>query len=87
MVRQKVYIPMKRDIVLVDFSPIKGHEQKGFRPAVIISNNSFNQFTKMVIVCPITSNTKDFPTHYSLKDTKKLVALFCVNISVVLIMK
>ena len=87
MVKQKVYIPMKRDIVLVDFSPIKGHEQKGFRLAVIISNNPFNQFTKMVIVCPITSNTKEFPTHYPLKDTKKLVVLFCVNIFVVLIMK
>lgn len=74
-------------IVFVDLNPIKGHEQKGFRAAVIISNNPFNQFTKMVIVCPITSNTKEFPTHYCLKDTKKLVALFCVSIFVVLIMK
>ena len=72
MVENKEYIPMRRDIVFVDFDPIKGHEQKGFRSAVIISNNPFNQFTKMVIVCPITSNIKEFPTHYCLKDTKKV---------------
>ncbi len=72
MVKKKEYIPMKRDIVFVGLNPIKGYEQKGFRPAVIISNNPFNQFTKMVIVCPITSNTKEFPTHYCLKDTKKI---------------
>ena len=72
MVKKSEYIPMKRDIVLVDLNPTCGHEQKGFRPAVIISNNPFNQFTKMAIVCPITSNTKDFPTHYRLQDTKKI---------------
>lgn len=72
MVKKKEYIPMKRDIVFVGLNPIKGYEQKGFRPAVIISNNPFNQFTKMAIVCPITSNTKDFPTHYRLQDTKKI---------------
>ena len=70
--KKSEYIPMKRDIVLVDLNPTCGHEQKGFRPAVIISNNPFNQFTKMAIVCPITSNTKDFPTHYRLQDTKKI---------------
>ena len=53
MVKKGEYIPMKRDIVLVDLNPTCGHEQKGFRPAVIISNNPFNQFTKMAIVCPI----------------------------------
>ena len=81
MVKEKEYIPMKRDIVFVDFNPIKGHEQNGFRPAVIISNNPFNQFTKMVIVCPITSNTKEFPTHYCLRDTKKITgSVLCEHI-------
>ena len=26
----------------------------------------------MVIVCPITSNTKEFPTHYKLEETKRV---------------
>ncbi len=66
----KKYIPKQGDLVFLNFNPIKGHEQSGFRPAVVISNNIFNQNTKMVIVCPITSNDKEFPTHYKLEDTK-----------------
>ena len=65
-------MPEQGDIVFLYFNPTKGHEQIGFRPAVVISTNIFNQNTKMVIVCPITSNEKEFPTHYILEDTKKV---------------
>ena len=68
----KKYIPKQGDVVFLDFNPIKGHEQKDFRPAIVISNNIFNQNTKMAIVCPITSNEKEFPTHYKLEDTKNI---------------
>ena len=68
----KNYIPSQGDIVFIDFDPTKGHEQKGYRPAVVISNDVFNKNTKMVIVCPITSNEKQFPTHYNLINTKKV---------------
>ena len=68
----KNYIPKQGDIVYLDFNPTKGHEQKGQRPAIVISNDIFNINTKMVIVCPITSNNKSFPTHYKLEDTKKI---------------
>lgn len=68
----KTYIPKQGDLVYVDFNPTKGHEQKGHRPAIVISNDIFNVNTKMVIVCPITSNTKVFPTHYLLEDSKKI---------------
>ena len=66
------YIPKQKDIVLVNLSPIKGHEQNGYRPAVVISGNNFNEFTKMSILLPITSNEKEFPTHYKLGNTKKV---------------
>ena len=68
------YIPKQGDIVYLDFNPIKGHEQKGNRPVIVISNNVFNKYTKMVVVCPITSNIKNFPTHYNLEDTKKIIS-------------
>ena len=68
----KKYIPKQGDIVLIDFNPTKGHEQAGKRPAVVISHDVFNQYTKMAILCPITSNTQEFPTHYQLEDTKKV---------------
>lgn len=75
------YIPNQGDIVYLDLSPTKGHEQKGKRPAIVISNNIFNINTKMAVMCPITSNTKDFPTHYVLEDTKKIKgAVLCEHI-------
>ena len=75
------YIPKQGDVVFVDFDPIKGHEQKGKRPAVVISQNVFNEYTKMVIVLPITSNIKNFPTHYLLEDTQKIKgAVLCEHI-------
>ena len=77
----KKYIPKQGDIVFLDFNPTIGHEQKGFRPAVVISNNIFNINTKMVMICPITSNEKEFPTHYKLEDTKKVHgAVLCEHI-------
>lgn len=66
------YIPKQGDIVYIDFSPTKGHEQSGYRPGIVVSNDIFNSYTKMVMVCPITSNTKPFPTHYQLYGTKKV---------------
>ena len=68
----KKYIPKQGDVVFLDFNPTIGHEQKGFRPAVVISTNIFNINTKMIMVCPITSNEKEFPTHYKLEETKNI---------------
>lgn len=77
----KKYIPQQGDVVILDFNPTKGHEQYGFRPAVVVSTNVFNMHTKMVMVCPITSNVKDFPTHYTLEDTKNVKgAVLCEHI-------
>ena len=75
------YIPKQGDIVYVDFGPTVGHEQTGKRPAIVISNDIFNQYTKMIMACPISSNTKQFPTHYNLEDTKKIKgSVFCEHI-------
>ena len=77
----KKYIPKQGDVIFLNFNPTKGHEQAGFQPAVVISNNVFNQNTKMVMVCPITSNDKYFPTHYNLEDTKNIHgAVLCEHI-------
>lgn len=67
-----MYIPKQGDICYMDFAPTKGHEQTGLRPAVVISKDTFNKYTNMTIICPITTNIKNFPTHYELKNTKKV---------------
>lgn len=54
------------DIVLVDFSPVRGTEQDGVRPALIVSASAMNAVTKRVIVCPITRNLDYWPTKVTL---------------------
>jgi len=55
----------------LNFDPQIGHEQKGRRPALIISNNTFNNFSKLVIVCPITTVDKNHPFHIKLNEQTK----------------
>lgn len=56
------------DIIKINLNPQKGHEQSGYRPAVIISNNFFNARTNVVIACPITNTRNAFPLHVSLDE-------------------
>lgn len=57
------------DIIKMNFAPTKGHEQTGYRPALVISSNSFNRMCGGIIkVLAITSNEKDFPLHIALPE-------------------
>jgi len=51
------------DFVAVTFDPQSGHEQKGRRPALVVSNTLFNQRTGLAIVCPLTNTDRRFPFH------------------------
>lgn len=54
------------DIIKVDLNPQAGHEQAGYRPAVVISNDFFNRTMQLAIVCPITNTNNKFPLHIPL---------------------
>ena len=55
------YKPTQRDIVIIDFAPSKGYEIRKRRPALVMSKDSYNISTNLVIVCPITSLDKERP--------------------------
>ena len=57
------------NIVLVDFEPVKGSEQGGVRPSLIIQNDIFNHYSPTTIVAPITSKIfkKEYPTNVLIK--------------------
>src|SRR4030065_517785 len=55
------YVPQKGDFIAITFDPQSGHEQKGRRPALVVSNNLFNKHTGLAIVCPITNTRPTFP--------------------------
>lgn len=50
---------LERDIITVNFDPSVRTEIKKRRPAIVISKNGYNKGHSQVIVCPITSTTKD----------------------------
>jgi mRNA interferase MazF len=57
------YVPRKGDFVVLTFVPQRGHEQRGRRPALVVSNDLFNRHTGMAIACPITNTDRRFPFH------------------------
>lgn len=61
MVKQSVYIPQRGDIVWLNFDPQSGHEQKGKRPALVLSPKEYNKKTGLALFCPITSKIKKYP--------------------------
>lgn len=60
------YEPKQGDIIILSLDPQTGHEQKGRRPCLIISNDQFHRRTNMAMVCPITNTASKFPTHIEL---------------------
>ena len=52
------------------FNPVKGSEQSGRRPAVIISGNALNDNLGTVIVCPLTTKIKNYKGNVILKPAK-----------------
>ena len=52
---------------MVNFSPGRGSEQRGVRPALIIQNDVGNQYAATTIVAAITSTIKIYPVTVLLK--------------------
>ena len=50
------------DIYIVDLNPTKGAEMKKVRPATIISPNVMNRNLSTVIVAPLTTRSKHYPS-------------------------
>ena len=69
------------DIIKVSFDPQKGHEQAGYRPAVVVSNDFFNQKTNLAIICPITNTNNKFPLHIPLDNrTQTTGVILCEHV-------
>jgi mRNA interferase MazF len=62
------YVPRKGDFVALTFDPGSGHEQRGRRPALVVSNDLFNRRTGSCIGCPVTGARRDYPFHVAIPD-------------------
>ena len=75
----KKHIPSKGDLIALSFNPQSGHEQKGRRPALVVSNTLFNQKTGLAIVCPITRTDRKYPFHVKISATSILNGFVMVD--------
>ena len=73
------YIPEKGDFITLSFDPQSGHEQKGRRPALVVSNYLFNQATGLAIVCPITNTDRKIPFHLAVPASSSLTGFIMVE--------
>ena len=73
------YIPEKGDFIIATFDPQSGHEQKGRRPALVISNSLFNEATGLTIVCPITNTNRNIPFHIEISEKTSLTGFIMVE--------
>ncbi|MGB8064077.1 MAG: endoribonuclease MazF [Candidatus Sulfotelmatobacter sp.] len=55
------YVPRAGDLIWLDFDPQAGREQAKRRPALVITDHSYNRASGLVIVCPLTSRRKPYP--------------------------
>jgi len=69
----RTYVPDSGDVVWLTFDPQAGHEQRGRRPALILSPRTYNAKARLAIACPITSHVKGYPFEVPLPPGGKIV--------------
>jgi mRNA interferase MazF len=72
-------VPSAGDIVWVELDPIKGTEQAGRRPALVITPLDYNRESTRVVVCPVTSTKRTWPFDVPLPSTLKTVGYVLVD--------
>ena len=73
------YVPAKGDVVAVSLDPQAGHEQKGRRPALVVSNDLFNRSTGLALVCPVTNTHRRIPFHVALPKEASVTGFVMVE--------
>jgi mRNA interferase MazF len=59
-------------IILVNLDPTIGSEIKKTRPCVVISPNEMNKFLNTVVIAPMTTSSKNYPTRIEIKHDNKI---------------
>ena len=65
---KRAYVPERADVIWIRLDPHAGHEQRGRRPALVLSPAAYNGRVGLVLLCPITSQVKGYPFEVALPD-------------------
>ena len=64
--------PLRRyDIYLVNLDPAQGSEIQKMRPCVVISPDEMNRYIRTVIIAPMTSTRRDYPSRVNVTFQRK----------------
>ena len=58
------------ELVLLNLDPAIGSEMKKTRPCAVISPNEMNKYLQTIVVAPLTSSSKPYPTRVGIKQAK-----------------
>jgi len=73
------YVPRQGDFLTLSFDPQAGREQKGRRPALVVSNDEFNGRTGLAWVCPLTRTHRGYPLHLQVPAESSLTGFVMVE--------
>ncbi len=73
------WFPEQGDLVAISFDPQAGHEQKGRRPALVVSNSKFNKRTGLMMCCPLTNTDRGIPFHIPIPTASSLTGFIMVE--------
>ena len=59
------------DIILLSFDPTIGREQRGYRPAVVVSNDEYNAESDFRVICPISTTSRKYFLYIDLDKRTK----------------
>lgn len=75
----RTYVPDAGDLVWLTFDPQPGHEQRGRRPALVLSPRSYNAKASLAIACPITSHAKGYPFEVALPSDAAITGVILAD--------
>jgi mRNA interferase MazF len=62
------YCPDTGDIIDISFDPQEGREQRGRRPALVLTARAYNRRAGLCVLCPITNQRKGYPFEVAIPD-------------------
>ncbi len=68
MTTKHPFVPRPGDVIWITLDPQVGHEQRGRRPALVLSPEVYNEKVGLALLCPITSQAKGYPFEVALPD-------------------
>ena len=69
---RSVYCPDAGDFIWIELDPTKGREQRGRRPAIVLSPRAYNERAGLCVTCPITSRIKGYPFEVAIPNGLKV---------------